>query len=449
LLFLIVAFSALSTAQEFSLLLGPADGIYNIRAFGVTGDGHADDTAAIQRAIDAAATKGGVVIVPTGRWLCRGHLVLKMGVHLAGINPAPQSWEPQSGPILLPTGGRGDENAMPFLTMRSSTSLTGLTIYYPEQRVENIQPYPWTIQIDADPAVAGQVAFDSKIANVTLINSYDGIRVGPHENGRHRIYDVNGCVLHRGIFVDWTGDIGRIENVQFHSHFWANKAYDGDWKAVFAYMQQNLEGFVFGRTDWEYVTNTFVFPAKVGYRFIETSNGAANGQFSGIGAHATQTAILIEAIQPQGLQITNGEFNSHQVGAATQIVVESQCRGNVRFVNCGFWGPVAHNAVLRGSGYASFADCYFSNDAPTSNYSIVAENGRLQIENCTFDARSRERKSGNAPPPRETHFQPPAIDLGAGVRQAIVTGNNGFYGVRIRNQIGARAIIANNEPAQH
>ena len=71
-----------------------------------------------------------------------------------------------------------------------------------------------------------------------------------------------GACSRRGILVDWTGDIGRIENVQFHSHFWAHPAFAGNWKRVFAYMQQNLEAFIFGRTDWEYVNNTFVFPGQ-------------------------------------------------------------------------------------------------------------------------------------------------------------------------------------------
>ena len=164
--------------------------------------------------------------------------------------------------------------------MRSSTSLNGVTVYYPEQKVDDIRPYPWTVHIRASPGDNGGVSFDSTISNVTLINSYNGIRTGPTENGRHRILGVHGTVLSRGVLVDWTGDIGRIENVQFHSHFWAHKAFDGDWNKVFTYMQQHLEAFVFGRTDWEYVTNTFVFPAQIGYRFIKTPNGSCNGQFS-------------------------------------------------------------------------------------------------------------------------------------------------------------------------
>ena len=241
----------------------PLPGSFNVQDFGAKADGTTDCTAAIQKAIDAAAVKGGVVIVPAGRWLCKGHLELKMGVHLSGVNQAPQSWEPATGSILLPTEGRGQEDAPAFIEMRTSTSLKGVTIYYPEQKVEDIRPYPWTIQIRAHPSDPKAVSFDSTVENVTLINSYNGIRTGPTENGRHRLFQINGCVLRRGILVEGTGDIGRIENVQFHSHFWAHQAFAGNWGRVFSYMQTNLEAFIFGRTDWEYVNNTFVFPAKV------------------------------------------------------------------------------------------------------------------------------------------------------------------------------------------
>ena len=46
----------------------------------------------------------------------------------------------------------------------------------------------------------------------------------------------------------------------------------------------NGEAFVFGRTDWQYVFNTFCYGYRVGYRFIETKEGMCNGNFLGIGA---------------------------------------------------------------------------------------------------------------------------------------------------------------------
>ena len=66
------AFAALAAAASAA----PAD----VRAFGAAGDGIAKDTAAVQRAIDSVAAKGGgEVRVPAGTYLC-GSLFLKSGV---------------------------------------------------------------------------------------------------------------------------------------------------------------------------------------------------------------------------------------------------------------------------------------------------------------------------------------------------------------------------------
>jgi hypothetical protein len=443
-----MACAIFSEAKTQSAFPKSTDGLYDILDYGAVGDGRTDSTSSIQKAIDAASVNGGIVLIPVGHFLCKGHLEVKAGVHLKGMNEAPQSWEPQTGSILMPTEGQNNEDGPAFIEMRSSTSLTGVTIYYPEQNIDDIRPYPWTIQIRANPLNPHEVAFDTTIADLTLINSYNGIRTGPTENGRHRIMGVHGCVLRRGILVDWTGDIGRLENIQFHCHFWGSKAFHGDFDKAFAYMQHNLEAFVFGRTDWEYVTNTFVFPAKIGYHFIQTANGAANGQFSGIGADATENAVVVEAIQPMGLLITNGEFNSHLVGSSTQVIVEKQVQGNVRFVNGGFWGPVKHNVVLRGEGFTSFSDCYFSNDNDANEAAIVVEAGKVQIQNSTFGAVSVKHEPGHAAPGEGVRFQSPSIHLAPGVQSAIIRGNNGSFGVKIDNEIGSRAIISDNEPFQ-
>jgi hypothetical protein len=116
-------------------------------------------------------------------------------------------------------------------------------------------------------------------------------------------------------------------------------------------------------------------------------------------------------------------------------------------VNCGFWGPVAHNAVLSGTAYVSFSDCYFSNDNQQDpGYSIVASNGRLQVRSCTFDARSRHRKPGNAWAASDVRKQPGSVHLKPGVKSAIIEGNNGYYGVKIKNEIAKRAMLRSNEP---
>jgi len=82
-----------------SLAANAATGaLFNVRDYGATGDGKTLDTAAINRAIDAAAAAGGgTVLVPSGDYLCfslhlksRVHLVLAQGsAIIAADSPLP------------------------------------------------------------------------------------------------------------------------------------------------------------------------------------------------------------------------------------------------------------------------------------------------------------------------------------------------------------------------
>lgn len=394
-------------------------GIYNVLDFGAKADGVTDDTAAIQAAIDAATVTGGQVRLPAGEYLCKGNLDLKPAAALVGVNGGPMSINQRKGAILLPTAGRGNEDAPPFIYMTHATAVRGVTVYYPEQRVDEIVPYPWTFQMEG---------FDTTVEDVTLINSYNGLRTGPENNVRHTIRRVVGAVLRRGILVDFCTDIGRIESVQFHCHWWSDPAFDGKWEPVYEFMWKNLEAFVFGRTDWEYATNNFVFPAKIGWRFLQTDRGASNGHLTGCGADSTQTALQVDGIQPQGWLITAGEFVSFMGEEPVALRVGPDSRGSLRLVNCAFWGPSTHNAIIEGDGFVSFSDCYFSNWSEDchDNPLIVARSGRLQVNNSSF-----------ATP----H---PAVELGEAVRHAIISGNNGVAGVRVVGDT-SHAVLQGNE----
>ena len=398
------------------------EGTINVRVHGAKGDGVTDDTAAIQAAMAEAAKLGGVVYLPPAKYLVKGSLSVPAGVHVKGAALAPQYSEPLLGTIILATGGRDNEEAPPLFDMTSCTSVSGLTVYYPEQKVTDIRPYPWTFRMQGN---------DNTVENVTLVNSYNGIKTGPANNVRHRIRSVYGCVLRRGIFIDACTDIGRIDNVQFHGHWWWAASVAGNSEIVNQYMIDNCEAFIFGRTDWEYVTNTFVFPVKIGYHFIATKDGACNGQFVGIGSDYSQRCIVVDAIQPMGLLITNAQLVAFAGDNPIEVEIAPTCDGSVRLVNCAFWGPSSHNVISHGKGYLSLSDCYFSSGKHEPGKALVeADGGRLQVRGCSFAT-------------RET-----SISLKKGLVNAIVTENNGLHGVTIVNEIGDKAIIANNEPPE-
>lgn len=424
----LASFALLWVLQTPAKLSGSAGGqqsdgkgatVMNVRDYGAVGDGKTNDTAAIQKALDAAAAAGGgEVFLPAGKWLVSGSLTIPVGVTLSGAAHAPLAIAPLVGSVVLATGGRDTEEAPALFEMGHASCVRGLTVFYPEQKPDDIRPYPWTFHL---------TGFDNTVENVTLINSYNGIKVGPEPNVRHRIRSVVGCVLRRGIFVDRCTDIGRIENVQFHCHWWSAQEIGGNWDKVHEFMWKNCEAFIFGRTDWEYVTNTFVFPVNIGYRFIATEHGAMNGQLCGIGADEAQRCIVVDAIQPMGLLITNGQFVAFRGEDPIAIVINKTANGSVRLVNCAFWGPSIQNVVSHGPGFLSLSDCYFSSGKPDhpGRPLVEVDAGRLQIRGCSF-------ATGE-----------PSIHIKEGTVHAIITENNGA--LTIRNEIGDKAIIRNNE----
>ena len=49
-----------------------------------------------------------------------------------------------------------------------------------------------------------------------------------------------------------------------------------------------------GRSDWQYMFNTFCFGYNIGYKFVKTKAGLCNGNFLGLGADDCYTAVEVE-----------------------------------------------------------------------------------------------------------------------------------------------------------
>lgn len=348
----------------------------NVRDFGAVGDGKTDDTKAFQSALDAACGKdetGGIVFVPQGTYLIAGHLNIPSNVTLEGIWQIPTAWTQYKGTTLLATEGEGNAEGTPFITLWNNSVIKGITIFYPNQVEANPpKPYPWTI------ATGG--ADNCSIIDVLLVNPYQAVDFGSRVSGRHYIRNLYGQPLYKGLFVDQCYDIGRVENVHFWP-FWSSH------KNIQEFIASNGEAFIFGRTDWEYVYNTFSWGYKIGYRFIKTAYGSANGNFLGIGADATNRAILVDECAPYGLLITNGEFVSMLGPHPVSVEILETNTGTIQFQNCAFWGPANQIAIIKGLGTVMFNNCNFVFWEPGEARLpvIEASGGNLIITSCNFN----------------------------------------------------------------
>jgi hypothetical protein len=395
---------------------------YSVTDFGAKGDGKADDTAAFQKAFESARQAGGgVVFAPRGNYFFAGHLDVPAAVTLKGVwesvpshvglRNAGASKPTDDGTTFLITEGEGTEEGSGFITLHDNSTLKGVVLYYPRQDpAEEPKPYPYAIVMRGkNPTVLA----------VELLNPYNAIDAAHNE--RHLIRDVSGQPLRRGIFVDDIYDIGRIENVHFNP-WWSMKP------RLFKWQQEHGEAFIFGRSDWQYVFNTFCFGYNIGYKFIKTRAGVCNGNFLGIGADDCFTAVVVEASAPFGLLISNGEFVSFHGPDPTMVEVGTNHDGAVRFVNCAFWGPCNQIAKISGRGTVGFSDCTFVqwDHQKQGRHAIQAQSGTILVRGCEF----REDKS--------------QVELGEAVRRAIIAENIFSGKPRVTNNSKHPVILNNN-----
>ncbi len=385
-------------------------------------DAAPDQTAALQSYVDQVARRGGgQATLPPGKYVLRGSLRIPTGVTLTGAWEIPHHGILSRGTVLLVYAGREKEDGPAAIELQQSSGIKGVTICYPQQTLPDPRPYPW--------AIHGR-GMHNTVENVTLVNAWQGIAIGPEHNELHLIRNVYGCVLRRGVFIDNTTDIGRIENVHFNPHYWPRSGHDGvpnDTVAVF--MQQNLEAFIFGRTDWQSVRDTFVFGARIGYHFIGTSHGDCNGQLAGIGADACQYCVVVDKAQPQGLLISNGQFVCLSLGQKIEprigVVTSKQCGAAVQLTNCSFWGNFTNCIRAEGSGLVSISQARMEGYEAAP---VEILGGRGIVRDVLFAS------------PASQH-----VRIGKDVRRAVVEANMAEGGVKIGNEADKRLTARDNE----
>jgi hypothetical protein len=209
--------------------------------------GARDATAAVQAALDTVGkVNGGVVFLPAGRYRIEGSLRLGYGTTLMGEWQPPAEGRIDKGTVLLAYAGRGDESAPPLITLppHQETCLRNLTVWYPEQRPDDVQPYPFTI--------AGGSA---RVTNVTLCNSYNGIDLGLFN--ACVVENVHGTVLNRGIVAPESFEFSWMHDVRFANDYWERAAsaltgipFTAEQRAALdRFTQERLTGLEIGRID--------------------------------------------------------------------------------------------------------------------------------------------------------------------------------------------------------
>lgn len=117
--------AANATVSSFTCSATGSTATAQVPVQGAAADGSADDTAAIQNAINVAGQQGGgIVTLPAGTFMINGHLVMRNNVDLTGAGPATVI---KAGPGFLRTEGTGSGYPIISTAGASNTTISNLT----------------------------------------------------------------------------------------------------------------------------------------------------------------------------------------------------------------------------------------------------------------------------------------------------------------------------------
>lgn len=363
--------SCLMACAAGAWAMGDTPSRVDATAFGATGDGAADDTAAICAALEAAQPDGVVRLAP-GDYLLSDSLVVPSGVLLEGEGAR---WQSRAVRLIVPTNG------FPAVRLNHGSGLKGVSIRYPNNQ-NNAAPeaYPPAVQLEG---------INPSVENVTFDCAWIGVATAPggSNSGQAMLRDLSGHVHHIGVRLSGTLDVNRLQNIHW---FVGGETPPGEE----AYFARNRVGFEFGRVDgilmdqcfmilgktflhqlpeadapdgastpahslgyaisncWvEHVHNGFIFEGRTGFTLAESNILVEDG---GVGIRVANESLYYNAVI-SGVQVR------HVRGPITGIDVQMKTphvRNRLSIADCQVVGGAPAVALRSGAQRVHIHDCH-------------------------------------------------------------------------------------------
>lgn len=264
--------------------------------------GEADCAPIIQALLDRLhEAGGGALYIPAGDYDCRTPITVPIGVTLLGDWERPTGHDPIGGTVLCWRGpALSEEFTTPFITLKHSSCVRGVTFWYPAQTVANPIPYP----------AAVRTAHWATAKEITLLNAWVGIEQLLGDSPC--MYDIYGTALSIGIYDERVSDIMRLERTHFAPDYWlCSGRFTEEEAALRTYMLDHATGAVFKRTDWSYYTDSTVEGFHTGVVF---DAGNCYGQGYNVTVKNCRVGILSRFTHGNGQALTNWRIENCECG---------------------------------------------------------------------------------------------------------------------------------------
>lgn len=253
--------------------------------YAVDPTGVADSTAGIQKALnDVSRAGGGTVWLPKGVYVISDSITVPAFVTLRGDWQDPDEGNEYGTIISVWQEGKSEYAAGKAVTsgtfmLGGSGGVVGLTVYYPNQSLTNVQNYPFTFYTTGQ----GTSYMLSTVKNVTVINGYRGIGACCTPSGAHEqltVENFKGTFLYCGTEVYNQADVGTWQDVVISPSYWQNaltsealsqlhRATLPTGDEIAAYVKANAIGLKLGDLEWTEFESLKVDGCKIGIEIVQ------------------------------------------------------------------------------------------------------------------------------------------------------------------------------------
>ncbi len=276
-----------------------ADIIVTEDGYAVSPDGMGNSTPGIQKALnDCAAGGGGTVYLPAGMYAITGQIVIPPFVTLRGDWQDPDKGT-EYGTILLMYVESEDDNQKGTIMLGGSAGVVGMTVYYPEQDIDNVKPYPHIFYTDGDGN--GNNYMLSTVKNVTVLNGYRGVGTAyakAHE--QLTLENIKGTFLCTGFEIYNQADFSTSQNLVINNKYWKESAVpdmpkvDGD--KLDAYTRENTIGLKLGDLEWTQFALVKIRDCRIGIWLVKGARWYFNGTLLDLEILNCETGLLVNDI---------------------------------------------------------------------------------------------------------------------------------------------------------
>lgn len=357
-------------------------------ACGADPTGEMDSTAAIQRMLDVCADNGGgTVYLPEGRYRISSVIRIPAFVYLHGDwnDPDAPDFNGEYGTVIVADVAPAEEevragvladrediyaNFPALFRVGGSAGLIGVTIWYPEQDIQDVTPYPFAVEIPGLAGDGGHInQMASTVKDVTFINCYKGIIAGAsasvYSGGygaafeQVHVENIKGTFLYQGFQMYIASETGVVRDIHISNDYWKNsKLCEVDGDKLDEYTLKYTTGMLLGDLEWLFFDNITIRDVCIGVRLFDgirrffTNTIYFIGQFYNLDVRNTKTALRVDNMMPNfGITVAD----SHLEGSIYSINELDPTRSVVKLVNTTLVGDTYGNSIVKSGAEDAYA----------------------------------------------------------------------------------------------